>query len=119
MQKLDDRTVPSSVTTTSTVRPLDFVATGTLTTTAVNASGPVAVTSTTTTNVTANGQIDYSSATQGAASLVSISGTGSGSETAVSAGTGGRVRSPKPFKVCSRLRTTTVPSPRRRASPVP
>lgn len=91
VQKLDDRTVPSTVTSTSTVRPFDFVATGTLTTTAVNASGPVALTSSSTTAVTANGQIDYTSSTQGAASLVSISGTGTGSETPVNpADSGGR-----------------------------
>src|SRR5258706_7303998 len=45
LHKLDDRVVPSTVTETTTVRPFDFVATGTLTTTAINTSGPVAVTS--------------------------------------------------------------------------
>src|SRR5687767_12930319 len=89
VQKLDDRTVPSTVTSTSTVRPFDFVATGTMSTTVVNASGPVAFTSTSSTAVTANGQIDYTNASLGAASLVSISGTGTGSESPVNPADGG------------------------------
>jgi len=89
VQKLDDRTVPSVVSATSTVRPLDFVATGTFTTTNVNTSGPVALTGTSTTNVTVNGLIDYGSPTNGSASLVTISGTGTGNEVSVNPADGG------------------------------
>jgi hypothetical protein len=91
VQKLDDRTVPSTVSSSSTVRPFDFVGIGTYTTTSVNSSGPVALTSTGTANVTANGQIDFATNNQGSASLVTIAGTGTGSETPVNpADSGGR-----------------------------
>ena len=89
--KLDDRLVPSTVAATSTVRPLDFVGTGTLTTTTLNNSGAVPVTSTATTAVTLNGLLDYTSTTQGTAGLVSISGSGTGNEIPVDpASSGGR-----------------------------
>ena len=87
--KLDDRLVPSTVTVTSTVRPFDFIGTGTLTTTTLNNSAAVPVTSTANTTVTLNGLLDYSSTTQGTAGLVSISGTGTGNEIPVNPATSG------------------------------
>ena len=91
LNTLDVRLVPSTVSATTSVRPLDFVGTGTLTTTTLNTSGSVALTSTAASAISLNGLLDYTSTTQGSAGLVSISGTGTGNEVPVNpADSGGR-----------------------------
>jgi hypothetical protein len=91
LTRLDDRLVPSTVNATTTARPFDFVATGTMTTTTASVSGTVPVTSTANTSVTLRGELNYDSNTVGSAGLVSISGTGTGNEVPTNpANSGGR-----------------------------
>ena len=77
---LDDRTVPSTVSVTSTARPFDFVATGTLSTNDQTTSGTVPLTNTSTSAVKLSGSIDYATSSAGTAATVSLSGTGTGNE---------------------------------------
>jgi len=80
LDRLDDRVVPSTVTSTTSARPLDFTAAGTLTTTDPVAGGtPVATTNT----VTVTGQLLYSSNTAGTSGTVTVAGSGSGDGLAV------------------------------------
>ena len=80
LDRLDDRVVPSTVTSTTTARPLDFTAAGTLTTTDPVAGGtPV----TTTNTVTLTGQVLYTSNTAGETGTVTVAGSGSGDGLAV------------------------------------
>jgi hypothetical protein len=78
LTRLDDRTVPSTVSATTTARPLDFTADGTLTTTDTDATGTVTATST----VALAGRLDYSTAAAGSTGAVAVAGTGSGSNSA-------------------------------------
>ncbi len=75
LTRLDDRIVPSTVSATTTARPLDFTATGTLGTTDPIGGGAITGTST----VTLAGQLAYTSPTAGATGVVTVSGSGSGS----------------------------------------
>ncbi|MDB5313555.1 MAG: repeat protein [Gemmataceae bacterium] len=77
---LDDRTVPSTVSVSSTVRPLDFVGTGTLTTSEQLTDGGAAVTRTSTTTVALKGQINYTDNASGQTGTVTVTGTGTGTE---------------------------------------
>jgi hypothetical protein len=80
LNRLDDRTVPSTVTATPTARPFDFTATGTLTTTTIDTSGAAPLTTNETTAVTLNGELDYTDNANGSAGLVSFSGSGTGNQ---------------------------------------
>jgi hypothetical protein len=91
LARLDDRTVPSTVTATTTARPFDFVADGTLTTTAPGTDGTTPVTATATTTVHLTGSINYTDNATGSTGQVGISGTGTGTQTPTNPGdTGGR-----------------------------
>jgi hypothetical protein len=79
LTRLDERTVPSTVTATTTARPLEFTAAGTLTTTdEVPNAGGGTDTVTATNTVTLTGTIAYDSTLGGAAGAVELTGTGSG-----------------------------------------
>lgn len=80
LTRLADRTVPSTVTATTTARPFDFTATGTLTTSTIDTSGSAPLTTTDTTAVTLNGELDYTDQDNGTASLVGLSGAGTGNQ---------------------------------------
>ncbi|MBN9523891.1 FG-GAP repeat protein [bacterium] len=75
LTRLDDRTVPSTVNATTTARPLDFTATGTLDTTDPIGGGAITATS----KVTLAGQLTYTSPADGTSGVVTVSGSGSGS----------------------------------------
>ena len=81
LTRLDDRTVPSTVAATTTARPFDFVATGTLTTIDTHTTGATTLTDTSNSGVTLAGSINYASNTAGASGIVTLTGTGTGSET--------------------------------------
>ncbi|HEY3788068.1 MAG TPA: hypothetical protein VGL71_04395, partial [Urbifossiella sp.] len=83
LNRLDQRNVPSTVNAVTTARDFDFVGSGTLIATTIDSSGSVPLTTTSNTAVTINGELDYTNNTTGTASLVGISGTGTGNQTAV------------------------------------
>lgn len=74
LTRLDDRTVPSTVSATTTARPLDFTATGTLGTTDPIGDGAITATAT----VTLDGTLTYTSPTDGTSGVVTVSGSGNG-----------------------------------------
>ena len=99
LTRLDDRTVPSTVTVTTTARPFNFVGTGTLTTTDQTTAAPL-LTDTSTNAVTLTGTIDYTSNTTGQATSLTLSGTG----------TGNQIPTPVPLSTPTTTTSTTTPT---------
>jgi hypothetical protein len=95
LTRLDERTVPvvtpdptGTVTVSTTARPFDFVATGTLTATDTHTDGGAEITDTSSNSVTLAGTLDYANNTDGQAGGVTVSGTGTGTETPTPGGRG-------------------------------
>lgn len=84
LTRLDERTVPSTVTVANTARPFDFLASGTLTTHTVTTGEGGTLTNDATAAVTLKGVVEYAGTTTGRTGGVSVQGIGTG----VEAGTG-------------------------------
>ncbi|MBX9581908.1 MAG: VCBS repeat-containing protein [Gemmataceae bacterium] len=91
LNRLDERTVPSTVTVATTARPFDFVGTGTLTTHTATAAGETSLTNDATAAVTLNGVVDYAGQSAGRSGTVTVQGTGTGTEAATDAAAAGGI----------------------------
>jgi hypothetical protein len=91
LTRLDERTVPSTVTVATTARPFEFVGTGTLTTHTVSDIGGTALTNDATAAVTLRGVVDYTGQSAGRSGTVTVQGTGTGTEAAADEAAAGGV----------------------------